>query len=335
MYTSNPRDYDPAAAVETSRRDPYSWYAAMRRTSPVFYDPNDGCWHVFRYDDVQRVLQEYATFSSDLSGQLPIEQRDAIQASIIAMDPPRHHRLRALVSKAFTPKAVAGLAPRIAAITNELLDRVGEAGQMDVIADLAYPLPVTVIAEMLGVPVEDRAQFKEWSDAIVGETGGLGGGERELAEYFFHAIEQRRRDPRNDLITALLRAEVDDQRLSIAELLGFCVLLLVAGNETTTNLIGNAVLCFAENPDALRRIRANPLLLPSAIEEVLRYRSPVQALPNRITTRDTDLGGQQIKRGQHVVFWIGSANRDEEKFPDADSFLIDRTANQHLAFGAG
>ncbi len=322
----------------TKQRDPFSWYRNMRRDAPVYYDPRDRCWNVFLYDDVQRVAQDYATFSSNLSGPAPLDAHDPIQASIIATDPPRHHRLRSLVSKAFTPRAIAQLEPRITAITDELLDRVVETGRLDVVDDLATPLPVTVIAEMLGVPAKDHERFKRWSDAVVGESGAFDDtphAERELAEYFMRVVEERQRAPGDDLVSGLLQADLDGERLSLAEILGFCVLLLVAGNETTTNLIGNAILCFAENPDAVRRLRENPSLLPGAIEEVLRYRSPVQALPNRIATTDTELRGQRIQRGQQVVFWIGSANRDENKFPDADRFVLDRTPNPHLAFGAG
>lgn len=317
------------------RRDPYPWYETMRRDAPAFYDSRAGSWNVFRYADVQRILQDHATFSSDLSGQLPAEQRDAFQASMIGMDPPRHHRLRSLVSKAFTPRAVAAMAPRISAIADELLDRAIDGGSLDVATDLATPLPVTVIAEMLGVPPDDRELFKQYSDAIVGENLGDANAERELADYFARAIERRRQQPRDDLISGLIRAEIDGEHLSIAELLGFCVLLLVAGNETTTNLIGNAVLCFAEQPSVTRRLREEPSLLLTAIEETLRYRSPVQALPNRLATVDTTLGGQTIERGQPVVFWLGSANRDEATFPDADRFVVDRTPNPHLAFGLG
>jgi cytochrome P450 len=320
------------------RRDPYPWYRKMRQSAPVSYDPNDRVWNVFRYDDVQAILLDHETFSSNLSGQIPVGQDDAIQASMIALDPPRHNRLRSLVNKAFTRKAIGDLAPRISAITTDLLDKVVGAGQMDVVRDLAYPLPVTVIAEMLGVPPDDRDRFKRWTDAIVGEPEAFRDApdaERQLGEYFVQIVDQRRRQPRNDLISALLLAEVDGERLSMVELLGFCVLLLVAGNETTTNLIGNAVLCFAENPDVPKQLRETPSLLPMTIEEVLRYRSPVQALPNRVATRDVEVAGQQIKRGQQVVFWLGSANRDEAKFPNAERFIMDRTPNPHLAFGAG
>ena len=318
----------------------------MRATQPVFKDPDWGGWHVFRYTDVARVLSEYATFSSD--GHR-IEQAagstgeaDPIESSIIRMDPPRHRHLRNLVSQVFTPRMVAQLEPRITAITNELLDHVAAAGEMDVVRDLAYPLPVTVISELLGIPAELREDFKRWSDALV--TGDEGTSEEErkaliqevqgMYGYFAQVLEERRQHPQNDLVSALLAAEVDGQRLSNMELLGFCGLLLVAGNETTTNLLGNMILCFDENPGVVERLRTNRALVPGAIEEVLRYYSPVKAMV-RITATETMLGDQRIKPDQMVVAWIGSANRDEAEFPDPDRFDIEREHNHPVAFGRG
>lgn len=322
----------------TREPDTYAWFQTMRQTSPVKYEPEFNAWHVFRYADVQHVLQDYATFSSNVSSLMGAEPSGLIQSSIINLDPPRHRLLRSLVTKAFTPKAVAALAPRIQMLTNQLLDAVAGTGRMDVIRDLAYPLPVIVIAEMLGIPVEDRERFKYWSDVIVGsENHGqqVADLRNEMGEYFLRVVEQRRRQPGNDLISGLLAAEVDGEKLSLRELLGFCVLLLVAGNETTTNLIGNAVYCFTEQAETLPRLIETPALLPVAIEEVLRYRSPVQVLPHRIARVETTLNGQEIHAGQQVMVWLGSANRDESVFPGADRFVVDREPNPHLAFGAG
>jgi cytochrome P450 len=258
------------------------------------------------------------------------------------MDPPRHRQLRNLVSQAFTPRMVAQLEPRITAITNELLDHVADAGEMDVVRDLAYPLPVTVIAELLGIPAELREDFKRWSDAIVAGEEGLSEEQRHalfqeiqgMYGYFTQVLEERRQHPQNDLVSALLAAEVDGERLSNLELLGFCGLLLVAGNETTTNLIGNMILCFDENPDVVERLRTNRTLVPGAIEETLRYYSPVKAMP-RITTTETMIGDQHLGPNQFIVAWIASANRDEAEFPDADRFDIEREPNRHIAFGRG
>lgn len=318
--------------------DRYAWFQTMRQTSPVNYEAEFDAWHVFRYADVQHVLQDYATFSSNISSRMGAEPSGLIQSSIINLDPPRHRLLRSLVTKAFTPKAVAAMAPRIQTLTDQLLDAAIDKGRMDVIGALAYPLPVIVIAEMLGIPVEDRDRFKYWSDVIVGsENHGqqVADLRNEMGEYFLRVVEQRRRQPGSDLISGLLAAEVDGEKLSLRELLGFCVLLLVAGNETTTNLIGNAVYCFTERPETLPRLTETPALLPGAIEEVLRYLSPVQVLPHRIARVDTTLNGQEIRAGQQVMVWLGSANRDEAVFPVADRFIVDRVPNPHIAFGAG
>ncbi len=325
---------------------PFEWYRTMRATQPVFKHPDWGGWQVFRYADVARVLSDSATFSSDghrmaQSGGFEGEA-DPIGSSILRMDPPRHRHLRNLVSQAFTPRMVAQLEPRISAITNGLLDHVDAAGEMDVVRDLAYPLPVTVIAELLGIPAELREDFKRWSDAIVAGEEGLSQEERKalfqeiqgMYGYFTQVLEERRQHPQNDLVSALLAASVDGQRLSNVELLGFCSLLLVAGNETTTNLLGNMILCFDENPAVVERLRTNRALVPGAIEETLRYYSPVKAMP-RMTATETMLGDQRIGPDQFIVAWIGSANRDEAEFPDPDRFDIEREPNRHVAFGRG
>jgi len=337
---------------------PFAWYRAMRASSPVFYDAEAGYWQAFRYDDVSRIATEHATFSSEGRRRLAArEDGEAFPPSLINIDPPRHRQHRNLVTQAFTPRAVAQLAPRITAIANELLDRVIPTGTMDVMDDLAGPLPITVIAEMLGIPVADRPRFKQWSDAViaadreteeaVGAAAVLFGGGRdegrrraarraayEMRDYFAPILAERRQRPRGDLISGLLAAEVDGQRLTEDELLGFCTLLLVAGNITTTNLLGNAMLCFEEWPDALAALRGEPALAPGAIEEVLRYRPPARMLV-RIVANDTTLGDRAVPRGAVVVGWIGSANRDEARFPDPERFDVRREPNPHLAFGHG
>ncbi len=315
--------------------NPFDWYRAMRESEPVAFDSARGIWSAFRYDDVRRVLSDYAAFSSERGGP---DSSNPLGASIISTDPPRHRQLRALVTQAFTPRTVAQLEPRIESIVADLLDAVAGKGEMDVIGDFAYPLPVIVIAELLGIPTADRAQFKQWSDAIVTgpRAAGMGGRDpqAEMAVYFRGLIEQRRHEPRNDLISGLLDAQIDGEHLTEIELLGFCILLLVAGNETTTNLIGNAVLCFDEFPDAMAQVRERPDLLPSAIEESLRYRSPVQSM-FRSVTADTELGGRNVPAGGFMIAWIGSANRDPGQFPDPDRFDVERNPNRHLAFGQG
>lgn len=325
---------------------PFAWYRFMRQEHPVFYDQNINGWHIFRYDDVSRVLTEYATFSSDGKRMAP-DESEPILSSILRMDPPRHRQLRNIVTQVFTPRVVARLAPRISQITNELLDAVTPKEEMDVIGDLAYPLPVTVIAELLGIPSEMRESFKRWSDTLVsGDYDEADSQERqerwqalmqeiqEMYQYFMQVLEERRQHSHNDLVSALLAAEIDGQHLSDIELLGFCALLLVAGNETTTNLIGNAMLCFDEQPEMMERLRSNSALMPSAVEEILRYRSPVKSMA-RITTTETSIGDQRIGPNQFVMAWMGSANHDERHFPDPERFDIQREPNHHLAFGHG
>lgn len=272
------------------------------------------------------------------------EHRDSspFSSSILNMDPPRHRQLRSLVSQAFTPRMVAHMEARITEITNGLLDQVVTQGKMDAIRDLAYPLPVMVIAELLGIPTELREDFKRWSDALVAgdeetteeerqarfqEIGGMFG-------YFSQVLEERRAHPQNDLVSALLAAEVDGEHLNAQELLGFCGLLLVAGNETTTNLIGNLLLCLDENPGTMERLRANRALVPGAIEEALRYYSPIKSV-RRFTSTETTIGDQHLEAGQLIIPWISAANRDEAQFPDADRFDIEREPNRHLGFGRG
>lgn len=310
--------------------DPFPWYKLMRESAPVYHDPRRGNWSVFSYNDVQRVLSEHSVFSSQFN-----DSGQPLDASMISMDPPRHRQMRSLVTLAFTPRTIARLEPRISEIVNELLDSVSTRGQMDVINDLSYPLPVIVIAELLGIPLEDRERFKLWSDQFVGAAPSSGNDpQEEMSDYFKWVIEQRRKEPEDDLISALLAAQIDGKHLTEQELLGFCVLLLVAGNETTTHLIGNAIWCFDDHPAAWAELRANPTLLPDAIEEVLRYRSPVK-LMFRITAQDTRIGDKDIPAGTGVTAWIGSADRDEAQFPNAETFDIHRAPNRHLAFGHG
>jgi cytochrome P450 len=336
---------DPLNDLDSIERrlNPFPIYAEMRQHQPVYYHRERFSWNVFCYDDVQRVLSEYDTFSSQYPHHHNASGDNPFAESIISTDPPRHRQLRALVTQAFTPRAVDALAPRIRAIVDEHLEAVMPAGQMDVIQDLGYPLPVIVIAELLGIPTQDRAQFKQWSDWIV--QGTAGGSElnaemmqsdpvREMSAYFMRMIESRRAHPGNDLISGLLQANIEGKHLSMIELLGFCSLLLVAGNETTTNLIGNALRVLTDHPDAWARLRAEPDLLPGAIEEVLRYHSPVQAM-YRFAKVDTEVRGQQIPAGSPVIAWIGSANHDENQFPDPERFDAERSPNRHVAFGYG
>jgi cytochrome P450 len=324
--------------------NPFPFYKKLREENPVYFDPIRKNWNIFRFNDVQRVLSEYETFSSQFTGASNQDTTQPFAASMIATDPPKHRQLRNLVTQAFTPKAVNALQPRIHSIVNEYLDPQMGTGEIDIIADIGYPLPVIVIAELLGIPTEDRDKFKNWSDLIV-SLADLGGevdyeaftgnnAIMEMSAYFFNLLDQRRNEPGNDLISGLLRAEIDGEILTLPELLGFCMLLLVAGNETTTNLIGNAMLLFARYPDIWRRLRNDPDGLDLAIEEVLRYLSPVQSM-FRVAKQEVTLAGETIPSGAPLVAWIGSANRDGDQFPEPDKFDIQRNPNRHLAFGHG
>lgn len=262
------------------------------------------------------------------------------------MDPPRHHAMRALVNKAFTLKVVADLTERITDITHVLLHDAAPKGKMDIVQELAVPLPVIVIAELLGVPQQDRKLFKEWSDVLV---KGLEENTDhafqqvmvekehtriELSAYFASILNGRRKDPKEDLISILLQSEIEGQRLSEEEVISFSILLLAAGNETTTNLITNGVRSLTEDPELQQSLWDNPSLIPSFIEEVLRFYPPIQAI-GRVATQDIEIGGQFIKSGDQVISWVASANRDEMKFINPDTFRLDRKPNPHLSFGFG
>jgi cytochrome P450 len=319
------------------RRNPFPVYDQIRATAPVLQVPQMGHWMVFDYEGVKRVLSDHEAFSSRNGPDW-----------LVFLDPPRHVKLRAIISQAFTPRSVAGLEPRIRELSRGLLDDVIERGAMDLAADYAVPLPMMVIAEMLGIPPADRSLFKRWSDVILfmsyTVSGSLEEGRAavqefaavtvEMKDYLTGLLAERRSAPRDDLLTRLVGAEVDGERLTEEEILGFFQLLLLAGSETTTNLINSAVLCFIENPDQLARLRAAPDLLPAAIEEVLRYRSPVQWM-YRVARRDVEVNGQPIPAGKLVLAVIGSANHDPRQFRDPGRFDVARDPNPHLAFGHG
>jgi cytochrome P450 len=315
----------------------------MRDQQPVWYDEAAKAWNVYRYADVTSILADARTYSSDFASGRP-DSEDLTQGNIIAMDPPRHDQLRKLISQAFTPRAVAQLEPRITELAEELLDGVEDYRHMELVRDFSYPLPVTVIAELLGVPAEDRTQFKVWADALLDRDNLDPGDERalELArtqirhfhDYLHDHVAERRVRPAEDLITDLVRAEVDGERLEDAEIVGFATILLLAGHITTTLLLGNAILCLDEFPHLQSALRANPALIPSAVEEVLRYRSPVP-LTARVAATEVRLADQVIEPRQMIFVWLLSANHDERAFADAESFIAERHPNPHVAFGKG
>ncbi len=328
--------YDPTSP--STRANPYGVYHALRSKDPVHRMRLMKAWVLTRYEDVDRLLRDHQRFTSEGRnyGYTPY-------LTLLDYDPPTHTRLRGLVSRAFTPRAIEALGPRVHAIVHELLDAVGDQQQFDLIEAIAFPLPVIVIAEMLGVPPRDRGRFRAWSDDIALTVEPLLGeadiqkvrkATGELFEYFEQQIEARRSAPQDDLLGALMTAEDAGDRLSREELLSTLMLLLVAGNETTRNLIGNGMLALLRHPDQLERLRAQPDLLDGAIDELLRYDPPVQ-LDARMARMDLAIGGKQIRTGDRVISLLGAANRDPDVFADPDRLDLERTEKSHISFGRG
>jgi cytochrome P450 len=331
---------------EATRRDPFPVYARGRALR-AFRHPGLPVVSIFRYADTVEVLRDSSLFSNVFPPPPGVELQPDLPPNMLGTDPPEHERLRGLVNQAFTPKIIRRLEPRMEEIAEELLRAAVEKRSVDLVEALTYPLPVTVIAEIIGVPTEDNARFKHWSDALVSTLGsGLLAPPspeamahtlsivRELGAYFKTLVEARRSEPREDLLSGLVAAELEGTRLSFDEMLQMLILLLVAGNETTTTLIGNTVLTLLAHPDELAQLRADPARVPSAIEEVLRFSSPVQMDP-RCATADTDLCGEWLRKGEIVICWLGSANRDEAVFREPERFDGARRENRHLAFGFG
>lgn len=334
--------------------DPYPEYARLRSADPVHWDAADGRWVLTRYADIVTLLRSPAA-SSDRTAALAALAPPSVRPllafranSMINADAPKHARLRLLVSKAFTARAVEAMTDKIQRLVDGFLDPVQPRGRMDLIADLACPLPVTVIAEMLGVPAQDRDRFKHWSDDLALSAGGAGSPRaltlaeygrvgqafQELTAYFRAVVAERRVRPQDDLLSALARAEEAGDRLNEDELYANAALLLVAGNETTTNLIGNGMLALLRHPDQLARLQAEPSLVPAAVEELLRYDSPVQ-FTMRLLKEDATIAGKPLRRGQMVLLLLAAANRDPEQFADPERLDVGRSDNKHLAFGLG
>ncbi|GCE23440.1 cytochrome P450 [Dictyobacter kobayashii] len=316
--------------------NPFPWYRVMREQYPVYYSREFHSWFIARYSDVQRVINDPLLFSSEQSiRSRPAARTQPTVRTLLWTDPPRHRQLRSLINQAFTPRTIANLAPRIREIVHSHLDKVAHQGQMDIVSDLANPLPIIVIAELLGVPTRDQKQFKLWSDIIVSPARqAKKQAVIEMNTYFQQIVDQRRQQAQDDLISALVSTHIEGTYLTDAEILSFCRLLFVAGHETSTNLIGNALLTFTEHPAVFEELRAQPELIPDAIEEVIRYRTPIQRL-RRATTVDTQFGGHHIKAGEIVSPILGSANRDETQFINPEVFDIHRSPNRHLGFGHG
>jgi cytochrome P450 len=347
--------FDPAWA-----RDPYPVYAALREENPVHRSPL-GFWVLTRHADCLAVLRDRRASSDGRNidaGEFPaVRDRQMFEggdgaaevlaelAPFLFRDPPDHTRLRGLVQKAFTPRVVEGLRPRVEQICDGLLDVVLERGRCDLVADFAYPLPVQIIVEMLGVPAEDHEQFRVWSDAL---ARGLDpdfllppeavqqrlAGILSFAQYFAALIEERRAHPGGDLLTRLIQAEEQGDMLTQGELLSTCILLLVAGHETTVNLIAGGAHALMRHPDQLARFRDDPDAVRSGVEEMLRYVGPVQ-LTGRVARDPIEVGGVVIGTGEFAMLLIGSANRDPDAFADPEAFDVTRSDNNHLGFGFG
>jgi len=313
----------------------------MRKDFPVLQEEANAPFVVARYADVMTVLRDNETYSSDVS--LRSEEEKKIRPSMLFSDPPVHNRLRKLVSYAFKPRFVESQRPLIESRSEELVIELSQRQELDLVEALAAPLPVTVIAHMLGVDDGNLKQFKYWSDKIFSNIGEIlfaqpsaevQKAQAEMDSYFLDRIAQLRRQPEDNLLGRLVETETEDGKLTDHEVLSFCGLLLIAGNETTTGLITGSVRVFHEMPETFEQLKTNPELIPSFIEETLRFYSPFSATIRR-TTRDTSLAGTSIPQGSLVLPMIASANRDESVFDHADRFVIDRQPNPHIALGFG
>ena len=333
--------------------DPYPAYARLRAQEPVHFSAALQAWVLTGYEDCERVLRDAAAFSSSplvATGQmaklLQQQRREfplGTVPTVLNSDPPVHTRLRGLVNRAFTPRTIEELRPRIEEVADELLADVPAGGSFDVARGLAQPLPIIVIAELLGVPAADRELLKRWSTAIASMTNVLNPpavmeaaqlATTELIAYIDKVVAERRARPADDLLSALIEVEEEGQRLSHEELLAFSILLLLAGHETTTSLIANGTLALAQHPEEAARVRADPALLPAAVEELLRYDSAVQGVV-RFAVGPAELAGQRIEAGATLLVLVGAANRDPAQFAEPDRLDVTRDPNRHLSFGRG
>jgi cytochrome P450 len=322
--------YDPSQADFADRA--HEIYRELRDHHPVYRDPTGRFWALSRFEDVRAAASDPAAFSSENTsisqGLLPMLQQ---------LDPPRHDQLRELLWRAFTPRRVAAMEPRIREISRELIDRFAADGRCDLLGQFASQLPSRVIGDLIGIPTERQPAFLEWTESLIGASLGAELDVNPFAQIygeFAKLLEERRDERRDDLMSALLDAEVDGQRLSQQELLGFCFLLVVGGNDTTTNLLANGAVLLARHPDQRDALVREPGLLPDAVEEMLRYDAPTQALPRR-TTRDVGMRGKTIPADEEIMLLWGAANHDEREFEDPERFDIRRRPRRHLAFGHG
>ena len=334
----------------------YDWFDEMRVTQPVWLDESSGCWHVFGYEDTKRVLSDHTSFSADLLARVPMERIAPSRSSfftlarILSIDPPKHRLYRDLVASAFTPQAVANLSGRVKTIVQELIDKIHHQGKMDMIEDLAYPLPATVMAALVGVSQDDWPFFNDRANSMISgmisDTEMFSTGPRsegflrarqsveEMANFLEGLIEDRMKLRRDDMISRLLDSEVDGKRLEVDEIISFCILFLAAGSITTRSILGLMMLYLDENPEWQQRLRDQPELISGVTEEVLRYGSPGWRI-NRVAAKDVEIGGKTIPEGAVTWAWIASANRDPQQFPNPARFDPSRSPNRHLTFGHG
>ncbi|BCO70351.1 linalool 8-monooxygenase [Mycobacterium intracellulare] len=322
--------------------DPYPVYKELRATKPVCWNSAAKFWALLKYEDI-RFVSTNPVFSSAQGITIPDPERPSLvqEGNLIFTDPPRHRQLRKLISAGFTRRQVSGLESKIRELVSGILDKIEPGATHEFVEEISAPLPTKVIADMLGAPAEDWEQFHAWSDAIAAQTTDPGidldplVATGQLFEYFTKLIAARRVEPRDDLLSALIQAEVDGEKLTDEELLNFSFLLLIAGNETTRNLVSLGTLALIAHPDQHRMLARDPGLIPSAVEEMLRWTSPVAHFA-RTATADTEIRGQRIRTGEVVVMLYGSANRDEEIFgASAEDFKVTRNPNPHIAFGCG
>lgn len=331
-------DFDPYS-YET-HEDPYPIYRALRNEAPVYYGRRRDFYALSRYDDVRAAVDDWETYSSAEGITIEPTSR-GLEPMLLEMDPPRHTQLRALVSRAFTPKRVLELEEPTRRLARDLIDSFADQGACDLIADFSAILPMAVICLLLDIPRADHDMLRGWSDALLHRESGSSNvtpagydGAANLYGYFNTLIAERRSHMGDDLVSALIAAEEDGQALSPSEILGFCFLLIIAGNETTTKLLGNALFWLERYPDQRANVLADPSLTSAAIEEVLRFDGSTQALA-RVLTRDVSLHGETMREGKKLLLLFGSANRDERKWDRADEFDIGRNPAGHLAFGHG
>ena len=334
------------------KADPFPFYARLRAEMPVYrtkLPDKRQAWLVTRYDDVAALLKD-DRFVKDRRSVMNPEQLGKqpwmpgflrpIERNMLDLDDPDHYRLRTLIHKAFTPRIIEGLRERVQVIADDLLNAVTPVGHMDIVNDYALPLPLTVITELLGVPSLDQAKFHRWSKTIV-QIGSAGSMVKALPSLFVFMrylrklIETKRANPEDDLLTALIQAEADGDKLSEDELLAMVVLLLIAGHETTVNLIASGTLALLEYPDQLERLRCDPTLIKTATEELLRYASPVETATERYAREEVTLHGVTLSKGELVLMVLASANRDETQFVHPEQLDLARNPNRHLAFGQG